>query len=427
MTALKVVWETIALQQVAQLGQTLGSLAQKACFVAGTEVWTSEGLLPIEQVRPGQLVLSRDEATGELGWKVVVRVFVTPGQEVLALRLADAERGEHEAVEATAEHPFWAEGWGWVGAGELVPGQRVLRADGRWLRVEGVEARGGARTVYNLEVETYHTYMVGRLGAWVHNTCEPKSAVQAVKQLVSPRTLRPTHLPDSKSAVNKLAKVIKKEGYKPSEPIKAVEADGLLYIRDGHHRAAAAIKAGVREVEVEVTQAESLEEAKQLFREWTETLTDGGWLQMAASEHPERVVEEFSRLQSGLVTCLLATARPLDREYFKDLSDGSMDFDGKTWSYRRHGAGVTFRSTGGVTVNAHVGMADYPAAVDAWRMFVYLDSLGVQEIAYRGELFVVDGERDVERMLKKMAAAGALRVMKDKRHPSRSYYFPMAG
>lgn len=142
-----------------------------ACFVAGTEVWTLEGLVPIEKLEAGQLVLSRDEATGELGWKRVVRTFVTPNKETLALSLRDDERGEHEQVEATAEHPFWAEGRGWVGAGELLPGQRVLRADGRWLRVERVEARAGRRTVHNLEVETYHTYMVGRLGAWVHNAC----------------------------------------------------------------------------------------------------------------------------------------------------------------------------------------------------------------------------------------------------------------
>lgn len=28
-------------------------------------------------------------------------------------------------------------------------------------------------TVYNFEVEDYHTYFVGELGVWVHNTCNP--------------------------------------------------------------------------------------------------------------------------------------------------------------------------------------------------------------------------------------------------------------
>jgi hypothetical protein len=103
-----------------------------------------------------------------------------------------------------------------------------------------------------------------------------KGAAQEIR-LVSPRTLRPTHLPDSKSKVDALVRAIKKEGYNPSAPISAVEADGALYIRDGHHRTAAAIKAGMREVEVEVTSAGSAEEVKQLFREWAQTLNDGGF------------------------------------------------------------------------------------------------------------------------------------------------------
>jgi hypothetical protein len=39
----------------------------------------------------------------------------------------------------------------------------------------------GSPLVYNLEVEQWHTYVVGDLGAWVHNACDPKDAV---KQLV---------------------------------------------------------------------------------------------------------------------------------------------------------------------------------------------------------------------------------------------------
>jgi hypothetical protein len=84
-------------------------------------------------------------------------------------------------VEATAEHPFWLEGRGWVGAGSLRAGERVLRADGRWLRVERVEAREGRRTVYNLEVEGWHTYVVGELGAWVHNACGKETAKRALE------------------------------------------------------------------------------------------------------------------------------------------------------------------------------------------------------------------------------------------------------
>ena len=112
----------------------------------------------------------------------MVRTFVTADKVTLALSLRDDERGEHEQVDATAEHPFWLEGRGWVGAGSLQVGQRVLRADGRWLRVERVEAKAGRTTVYNLEVDDWHTYVVGSLGAWVHNTCNPAGTAKAIAE-----------------------------------------------------------------------------------------------------------------------------------------------------------------------------------------------------------------------------------------------------
>ncbi|HEY0781963.1 MAG TPA: RHS repeat-associated core domain-containing protein, partial [Thermoanaerobaculia bacterium] len=71
------------------------------CFVAGTLVTTARGLISIEQIRVGELVLSKDEATGELAWKPVVRVFVTPDQPVLRLTLR-GEDGNEEPLGVTA-------------------------------------------------------------------------------------------------------------------------------------------------------------------------------------------------------------------------------------------------------------------------------------------------------------------------------------
>ncbi len=41
------------------------------------KVRTVEGLLPIEQVRAGMYVWSREEETGNAGWKRVVQTFTT--------------------------------------------------------------------------------------------------------------------------------------------------------------------------------------------------------------------------------------------------------------------------------------------------------------------------------------------------------------
>jgi hypothetical protein len=95
-------------------------------------------------------------------------------------------------------------------------------------------------------------------------------------RMVSPRSLRPTHALDSGSKVDKLRESMQKAGFDPAQPIDAVESDGALYIRDGHHRAAAAVKALIKLVPVRVRMA-TMEEATQIFRDFASTLDDRGF------------------------------------------------------------------------------------------------------------------------------------------------------
>ena len=144
--------------------------ASPPCFVAGTLIHTSDGLKPIEEIETDDTVLSRDEETGAVDYKRVTRRFVTPDQPVIELSLED-EEGGIETLGTTAEHPFWVKARGWIGAGELLPGDEVFTSTGGWLKVTGSTWLSGRQTVYNLEVEGYHTYFVGNVGAWVHNMC----------------------------------------------------------------------------------------------------------------------------------------------------------------------------------------------------------------------------------------------------------------
>lgn len=51
---------------------------QFACFLAGTLIHTEQGLVPIEQIKVGDRVLSKDESgEGELVYKPVVRTVKT--------------------------------------------------------------------------------------------------------------------------------------------------------------------------------------------------------------------------------------------------------------------------------------------------------------------------------------------------------------
>lgn len=140
------------------------------CFAAGTLVWTASGLVPIEQVRVGDFVLAKDEATGELEYRMVTAEIVTERAALLELSLVH-ESGVAELLRTTDEHPFWVEGSGWVRADSLVPGD-VLRTTGSTATISAVGLPSGRTTVYNLSVEGYHTYFVGPDGVWVHNCGE---------------------------------------------------------------------------------------------------------------------------------------------------------------------------------------------------------------------------------------------------------------
>ncbi len=140
-----------------------------SCFAAGTTVLTAAGDRAIESVRPGELVWSRDQHTGEAGWKPVTAVFTRPHEPLLELELgAD---GASEILHVTHDHPFWREGVGWTSAGELDPDARVWSPSGS-LTVQASASALAPATVYNLEVADYHTYFVGRSHAWVHNACD---------------------------------------------------------------------------------------------------------------------------------------------------------------------------------------------------------------------------------------------------------------
>ena len=146
-------------------GQVVESTAARACFPAGTPVHAAAGLVAIEFVRPGDLVLSRDEHTGEQTLKRVVRTIVHEASELMHLRTAG------DTITATPNHPFRVAGRGWVQAGDLATGDTLCLADGGRTSVVSVirEKLSSPVDVYNLEVADFHTYFVASAGAWVHN------------------------------------------------------------------------------------------------------------------------------------------------------------------------------------------------------------------------------------------------------------------
>jgi len=142
------------------------------CFAAGTAVDTPRGPTPIERLAPGDLVLSRDDVTGNFSAQRVSATFVAANSAVIDVRTVSFS-GVLATVRVTPGHPFWTPTGTWVRADALLPGDILADHDGAEVRVARVDAVAEPATTYNLEVEGTHTYFAGPTSVWVHNGCWP--------------------------------------------------------------------------------------------------------------------------------------------------------------------------------------------------------------------------------------------------------------
>jgi hypothetical protein len=142
-------------------GPVVGFRVSHSCFAAGTTVRAIEGDRAIESIRRGDLVLAQDPKTGTLTYQPVVAVFHNPPSATLRVRLGD------DTVVVTGIHRFWKAGKGWTMARDLRPGDPI-RTLGGVSKVEAVEDEK-VQPVFNLEVAEGHSFLVGKLGALVHD------------------------------------------------------------------------------------------------------------------------------------------------------------------------------------------------------------------------------------------------------------------
>jgi hypothetical protein len=141
--------------------RVFGGSIPRECFVAGTPVLTESGPRPIETLELGDLVLSQDVTTGQLGFRPIVALHHNPPQPTISLRLAGQD------LVCTPTHRFWQVGQGWVMARALKSGDLVRSTSGP-LRVVSTSAEGTV-PVFNLEIEKTQTYMIGNLGVLSHD------------------------------------------------------------------------------------------------------------------------------------------------------------------------------------------------------------------------------------------------------------------
>lgn len=179
------------------------------CFVAGTLVlMAGSSLKPIQQISAGDLVLSRDEKTGQNAAKQVLATSATQTTSTLILTFSNGE-----VVECTNDHPFYVEGQGFISADQIRIGSSIISynsSPSKLLNVQNLQER---KQVYNLTVADFQTYFVGKNGLWVHNNlCSLLNSFRTVrfKGSIQNRLLR-------ELTSNELRSSLVQAGLKPSD------------------------------------------------------------------------------------------------------------------------------------------------------------------------------------------------------------------
>ena len=139
-----------------------GERPPRSCFLAGTMVWTDCGRVPIEQIKIGDRVLSKDPETGELAFKLVLNTTIRPIASMVKITV------DGEDLITTLGHPFWVSRKRWCMAKHLEPGHQLHGIHGI-LTVDATDTHVPMNVAHNLVVDDWATYLVGEKGALVHD------------------------------------------------------------------------------------------------------------------------------------------------------------------------------------------------------------------------------------------------------------------
>ena len=177
---------------VAEIGTAVLGMASQnpgLCFVAGTMILIEEGAKEIEAIEEGDLVWAWDEETGDVALKKVVETYVNETSELVHIFV------NGEEIVATPAHPFYSPVKGWTDAVQLRAGDILVLVNGEYVVVEKVqhEILEAPVTVYNFQVEDYHTYYVAN-GVLVHNSCDYKPLRDGdMRAVINPGELEAPH------------------------------------------------------------------------------------------------------------------------------------------------------------------------------------------------------------------------------------------
>ena len=194
---------TKAIDRIGEATTKTTKMMEGACFVEGTLISTESGLVSIDNIEVGMYVYAYDTNTLKLSLKKVVNVFERTTTELVHIEV------NGEKITTTPTHPFWVHGIGWVNAIDLREGYRLQLINGDLATIDNISHQTFdiGITVYNFEVEEYHTYFVSESSVLVHNACAVKGGIE-----INPKKFTP-----DQDAVIQLAKEAHQNGISRGE------------------------------------------------------------------------------------------------------------------------------------------------------------------------------------------------------------------
>ena len=188
-------------------------------------------LKPIEQIRKGDLVLTRNEKTGKSEVKKVLRTTILSAPAVVTLSFADTKTHKIvETITATREHPFMVEGDGFDIAGRLAHANAKVTRAGPALTVAKIDWKQGKQpvVVYNFEVEEDHTYFVGSAngGLWVHNY-DYRTAFLEANPHINPTDIAQVHHAIPQAVLNKYPGLFTDAEIHAVENLRGISSSGV--------------------------------------------------------------------------------------------------------------------------------------------------------------------------------------------------------
>ncbi|MET7655052.1 polymorphic toxin-type HINT domain-containing protein [Streptomyces sp. NPDC005486] len=208
-------------------------------FVPGTKVLLANGKTkPIEQVKLGDTITATDPLTGKTSSREVVGTIVTEADKHFVDLTIKGRSGKAEALVSTTTHPFWSDSEkAWIEAGDLEPGMLLHTADGDSVTLTAVRPFSKRQRTHDLTVSDVHTYYVlaGVAPLLVHNCSVSPHELERTEQLGGAY---------DRESVDRIAESMSSDGW-VGEPIEVLEHVNRRYVINGHHRVAAAKRAGI--------------------------------------------------------------------------------------------------------------------------------------------------------------------------------------